>query len=79
MSGFLSNPETHATGYWALGLVALGTAAACLILPGPFVSAMFGGSTTDSVVNSMVRSAGATLLTSATVKFTLKVRVCSSM
>jgi len=73
VSGFMSDPNKQAMSYWYLGTAALTTALACLAAPGPFASFMFGG-VTDPVVNTLVRAAGATLVTSAAVKYTLKVR-----
>jgi hypothetical protein len=73
MTGFLSDPNTQSKAYWALGSAAVATAAAAMLLPGFFAGLMFGAAT-DPVVDSIARAAGATLITSATVKYTLKVR-----
>jgi hypothetical protein len=72
VSGFMSDPDTQAQSYWYLGTAALTTALACLILPGPVASYMLAGAP-DAVVKTLVRAAGATLITSAAVKYTLKV------
>lgn len=71
VSGFMSDPDTQAQSYWYLGTAALTTALACLILPGPVASYMLAGAP-DAVVKTLVRAAGATLITSAAVKYTLK-------
>jgi hypothetical protein len=73
MHGFLCDPVSQAQSYWYLGTAALVTAVACLAVPGPVASLMLNG-TPDAVVETLVRAAGATLVTSATVKYTLKVR-----
>lgn len=70
--GFLSDPMSQAQSYWYLGTAALVTACACLAVPGPVASLMLSG-TPDAVMETLVRAAGATLITSATVKYTLKV------
>eukprot|EP00882_Tetradesmus_deserticola_P007162 GHRQ01007541.1.p1 GENE.GHRQ01007541.1~~GHRQ01007541.1.p1 ORF type:complete len:412 (+),score=105.36 GHRQ01007541.1:881-2116(+) len=75
MTGLLSNPSTQSSAYWTLGSAAIATAAAAMLLPGVFAGLMFGAAT-DPVVDSIARAAGATLIASATVKYTLKVR-CS--
>jgi Na+/proline symporter len=72
MTGFLSDPNTQSKAYWTLGSAAVATAAAAMLLPGFFAGLMFGAAT-DPVVDSIARAAGATLITSATVKYTLKV------
>jgi hypothetical protein len=59
--------------YWYLGTAALTTAVLCLVAPGPLASLMLNG-TPDAVVRTLVRAAGASLVTSAAVKYTLKVR-----
>jgi hypothetical protein len=59
--------------YWYLGTAALTTAVLCLVVPGPLASLMLNG-TPDAVVRTLVRAAGASLVTSAAVKYTLKVR-----
>jgi hypothetical protein len=74
MTGFLSNPSTQSMAYWSLGSAAVATAAAALLLPGYFAGLMFCAAT-DPVVDSIARAAGATLIASATVKYTLKVRL----
>ncbi|WIA30867.1 hypothetical protein OEZ86_000922 [Tetradesmus obliquus] len=71
MAGFLSDPATQSKAYWTLGSAGVATAAAALLLPGYFAGLMFGAAT-DPVVNSIARAAGATLIASATVKYTLK-------
>lgn len=70
--GFLSDPTSQAQSYWYLGTAALVTACACLAVPGPVAGVMLNG-TPDAVVETLVRAAGATLVTTATVKYTLKV------
>lgn len=57
--------------YWYLGTAALTTAVLCLVAPGPLASLMLNG-TPDAVVRTLVRAAGASLVTSAAVKYTLK-------
>lgn len=71
--GFLSNPTSQAQSYWFLGSAALATALLCLTVPGAVARVMLSGQP-DAVVQTLVRAAGATLVTSATVKYTLKVR-----
>eukprot|EP00882_Tetradesmus_deserticola_P025798 GHRQ01028367.1.p1 GENE.GHRQ01028367.1~~GHRQ01028367.1.p1 ORF type:complete len:264 (+),score=84.30 GHRQ01028367.1:154-945(+) len=71
MTGLLSNPSTQSSAYWTLGSAAIATAAAAMLLPGVFAGLMFGAAT-DPVVDSIARAAGATLIASATVKYTLK-------
>lgn len=71
--GFLSNPTSQAQSYWYLGTAALTTALLCLTVPGHVARFMLSG-TPDAVVETLVRAAGATLVTSAAVKYTLKVR-----
>lgn len=71
VQGILSDPVSQAQSYWYLGTAALVTAVACLAVPGPVASLMLNG-TPDAVVETLVRAAGATLVTSATVKYTLK-------
>lgn len=68
----MSDPDTQAQSYWYLGTAALTTALLCLTVPGPVASYMLAG-TPDAVVKTLVRAAGATLITSAAVKYTLKV------
>lgn len=71
MSGFLSSCSTQSQSYWTLGTIAAATAVVALAAPSLFASTIFQTST-DAVVDTMVRMTGATLITSAATKYTLK-------
>jgi hypothetical protein len=72
MTGVLSDASTQATTYWVLGGMSLMTAVTALLLPAQCAGFMFGAAP-DRVVQSIIRAAAATLLTTTVVKFTLKV------
>jgi hypothetical protein len=71
--GFLSNPTSQAQSYWFLGTAALGTALLLLTMPRQVATIMLNGHP-DGVVETLVRAAGASLVSTAAVKYTLKVR-----
>eukprot|EP00775_Hariotina_reticulata_P012810 gene12810-12938_t len=71
MTGLLSDANTQAKIYWVLGSVSLVTAVTALLLPAQCAGIMFGAAP-DHVVQSIIRAAAATLLTTTIVKFTLK-------
>ena len=76
--GFLSNPTSQAQSYWFLGTAALGTALLLLTMPRQVATVMLNGHP-DGVVETLVRAAGATLVSTAAVKYTLKVsKACSA-
>lgn len=71
VSGFLSAPGTQSTAYTTLAALAAGTAAFALLAPSQFAGLVFK-QPIDAVAETIVRSAGATLLLSASTKYTLR-------
>jgi hypothetical protein len=78
VSGILSSPSTQAACYTLLASTAALAAPAALLAPGRLCVALLGGDAAadpSGAAVALARVAGATLLTSASVLYTLRVMI----